>query len=386
MTSKNIAKKIFQRLSHLQHGHLTLTTPDGKQHQFEGKQTGYTADIEILDWGVFKNIAFKGDIGFAEDYRDGNWQTTNIKHLVCLILQNRSVFDDYTKGMPFVSWLINTGYLFRQNSLKGSKQNIHSHYDLGNEFYSLWLDPSMTYSSAVFAKNNEPLKQAQDNKYDRIIERLNSSTGDLLEIGCGWGGFAERCIDNTDRDIKCITLSEEQHRYAQKRLTDKASVQLEDYRHQSGKYDNIVSIEMFEAVGEKYWNIYFSKLKSLLKNKGNAVIQTITINDEDFPRYRRSGDFIRSYIFPGGMLPSPSVFKHQAKQAGLKVSDEFYFGKDYARTLDIWLLSFEGKIKELKQIGLDDAFIRLWRFYLAACSAGFETQRTNVMQVQLDHA
>ena len=244
----------------------------------------------------------------------------------------------------------------------------------------------MTYSAAIYKDQNETLEQAQHNKYDRIVDCLNQNSGSLLEVGCGWGGFAERAQDKGDFGIKGITLSEEQHDYARDRLGQKANIVLEDYRHQNGKFDNLVSIEMFEAVGERYWPTYFNKIGDLLSKNGKAVIQTITMNEHDFPRYRRGGDFIRSYIFPGGMLPSPSRFREEAEKAGLKAGNESYFGQDYATTLEHWLKDFEAKRDEVKALGFDDGFIRLWRFYLAACVAGFRTGRTDVMQVELAHA
>ncbi len=386
MLNKSTAQKLLSHLDKLEKGNLKLTTPDGQNYEFSGSQPGYSANIIVNKWTVFSNIALRGDIGFAEDYRDGNWHSNNVKDLVCLILDNRSALDKYTKGNKLLSWITKLGYFFNRNSIKGSKNNIHAHYDLGNDFYSLWLDETMTYSSAIYKHPNESIEDAQLNKYDRIIERLNTNSGNLLEVGCGWGGFSERCLEKQDRDIKGITLSEEQYDFAKKRLFTRANIRLEDYRHQNRKYDNIVSIEMFEAVGEKYWQTYFGKLKQLLKQKGNAIIQTITINDNDFPRYRNTSDFIRSYIFPGGMLPCPSVFKQQAEKAGFKAYDEFSFGQDYAKTLDQWLHAFDKKEPELKNLGFDDKFMRLWRFYLAACYAGFKTNRTDVIQVQLCHA
>ena len=206
-----------------------------------------------------------------------------------------------------------------------------------------------------------------------------------MEIGCGWGGFAERALAAGDFDLTGVTLSEQQHEFATQRLGNKADIRLEDYRHQNGKFDHIVSIEMFEAVGERYWATYFEKVKNMLSQNGKAMIQTITMNEKDFPRYRQGGDFIRSYIFPGGMLPSPSRFKEEAAKAGLRIADQYHFGLDYARTLQIWLDQFDAKIPEIKALGYDDGFIRLWRFYLAACAAGFRTGRTDVMQVELQH-
>lgn len=376
----------YKKLEDIHCGTLTLTTPDGQIRSFEGQQPGQKADILIHNWYVIPHMARKGDIGFAEDYRLENWTTTDLTALLIFALENQDVFAKFIHGHKFsqlLSWLSSQ---LRMNTLSGSKKNIHAHYDLGNQFYKLWLDPSMTYSAALYNKGDETLSEAQDNKYDRILAGLDKSSGTMLEIGCGWGGFAERAIAQGDYDIKGITLSEEQHIYAQQRLQHKALINLEDYRHQRGKFDHIVSIEMFEAVGERYWPTYFNTLKGLLQYKGKAMIQTITMDESCFSHYRQSGDFIRTYIFPGGMLPSSSRFNEEASQAGLKAGNHFYFGQDYARTLENWLVRFDQNVMRVKALGFDDGFIRLWRFYLAACIAGFKTGRTNVMQVELCHA
>lgn len=386
MLAKIASDQLFKRLDSLESGTLELTTPDGKTRTFEGKAPGEHANIELRDWRVVSNMIQKGDIGFAEDYRAGKWETDNLTALTILALTNRTALDRLVAGNNFSRTLSMLSYLLRLNSLKGSRKNIHAHYDLGNEFYKLWLDPSMTYSSAIFKSPTESLEQAQHNKYDRILDCLGQSSGSILEVGCGWGGFAERAQTRGDFGLRGVTLSEEQHAYAQQRLGTSADIVLEDYRHQTGKFDNIVSIEMFEAVGERYWQTYFSKIGNLLNKNGKAVIQTITMNEQDFPRYRKGGDFIRSFIFPGGMLPSPTRFREEANQAGLKAGNEFYFGQDYARTLEQWLNDFDQKRDQIKALGFDDGFIRLWRFYLAACIAGFKTGRTDVMQVELSHA
>lgn len=346
---------------------------------------GEKAHLKIRDWDVISNMMTKGDIGFAEDYRAGKWQADNLISLSALGLKNKKALDRLVMGGAFSRTASMFSYLLKRNTIKGSRRNIHEHYDLGNNFYSLWLDPSMTYSSALY-QGPESLEQAQNNKYDRIIDCLNAKSGNVLEVGCGWGGFAERAHGRGDFDLKGITLSEEQHIFAAKRTSGYADIALEDYRHQTGTYDRIVSIEMFEAVGEKFWPVYFSKLGSLLKPGGKAVIQTITINDMDFARYRNSGDFIRSFIFPGGMLPSPSRFKQEAVKAGLRVDSPFFFGLDYARTLGEWLTRFDAKRDEVKALGFDDGFVRLWRFYLAACAGAFKAGRTDVMQVEVSHA
>ena len=386
MFAEKISDQVFKRLDAIKSGRLHLTTPDGKTRTFEGRTPGEDAHIELRDWGVIPNMIRKGDIGFAEDYRAGKWETDNLTALTTLGLTNRQAMDQLVTGTGMSRTAAMLSYLLKLNSLKGSKKNIHAHYDLGNDFYKLWLDPSMTYSAAIFKDSNEPLEQAQHNKYDRIVDCLDQKSGSLLEVGCGWGGFAERAMERADFGIKGVTLSEEQHDYARERLGNKAKIALEDYRHQEGKFNNIVSIEMFEAVGERYWPTYFSKIGSLLNKDGKAVIQTITMNEKDFPRYRRGGDFIRSYIFPGGMLPSPSRFKEEAAKVGLKTGNEFYFGQDYASTLEKWLETFDQKRDDVKALGFDDGFIRLWRLYLAACVSGFRTGRTDVMQVELSHA
>lgn len=386
MYAKIAADQLFKKLDTIESGKLTVITPDGKIRTFSGTKEGETAKIELKNWRVISNMVQRGDIGFAEDYRAGNWDTDNLVGLTTLGLVNRSALDQVIAGSSFSRTLSMLSYLLRLNTLNGSRRNIHAHYDLGNDFYKLWLDPTMTYSAAIYNHQKETLEEAQNNKYDRILDCLQGHTGSILEVGCGWGGFAERALDRGDFGIKGITLSDEQHDFACKRLGSNAKIALEDYRHQQGKYDHIVSIEMFEAVGEKFWNTYFTKISSLLKSNGSAVVQTITMNERDFPRYRKGGDFIRSYIFPGGMLPSPSRFKAEAQKAGLRCDNEFFFGQDYARTLEEWLLAFDNNKRQITAMGFDEGFIRLWRLYLAGCIAGFRTNRTNVMQVELRHA
>ena len=385
MLEQIASDQLFKRLDKLESGSLLLKTPDGKSRMFEGKNPGEKAELELRSWKVVTNMLQRGDIAFAEDYRAGNWDTDNLVALASLGIKNKAALDDMVAGNSLWRRVSMLSYLLKLNTLGGSKKNIHAHYDLGNDFYKLWLDEGMTYSSALYKNDNETLPEAQNNKYDRMIEALGKDNGSLLEVGCGWGAFAERAAAKGDYNIKGITLSQEQYHYARTRLGASANVVLEDYRHQSGKFDNIISIEMFEAVGERFWPTYFSKMGDLLKSNGRAVIQTITMNENDFPRYRRGGDFIRSFIFPGGMLPSPSRFKEEAGRAGLQTGSEFYFGQDYARTLEIWLKNFEQKREEVKALGFDDGFIRLWRFYLAACASGFKTGKTNVMQIELAH-
>ena len=386
MLARFASDNFLKSLDRLEFGVLELATPDGRRHIFEGKNPGARAQLQMHDWRVVSNMAVKGDVGFAEDYRSGFWETDNLQNLITLGIQNDGIASRYIFGSRFFQVMACLSCMLRRNTVKGSKANIHQHYDLGNDFYALWLDPSMTYSSALFKNPGENLEQAQNNKYDRILERLGGTSGSLLEIGCGWGGFAERAGASGDFAVKGITLSKEQFQYARRRLGQRADIALEDYRHQQGRFDHIVSIEMFEAVGEQYWPTYFSKLGGLLKQGGTAVIQTITIEDSRFELYRRTSDFIRSYIFPGGMLPGPARFAQEAGKAGLRINDQYCFGQDYAQTLELWLAQFDEKRESIKSMGFDDGFIRLWRFYLAACIAGFRTGRTNVMQAELQHA
>lgn len=385
MMDKTITMQFLKALEQLEFGAMHVTTPDGKQYSFYGKQPGEHSTLYLLDWRAIRQFASKGDTGFAEAYRDGWWDSDDLAKLFTVGLQNEKALNSYIYGGIIGRVAARISYLFTRNTLNGSKKNIHAHYDLGNDFYKLWLDETMTYSAALFDAPNQPLVQAQHNKYDRILNRLPNS-GRLLEIGCGWGGFAERALHKNDYELKGLTISKAQHDYAQQRVGNNATIALEDYRLQQGKFDNIVSIEMFEAVGEKYWPTYFGKLQSLLASKGKAIIQTITIKDEYFDSYRRGGDMIRTYIFPGGMLPSFSRFQQEAGKAGLQITDSHGFGKDYALTLQHWLNNFEAKLADVKNLGFDNAFIRLWRFYLTCCIASFNVSRTDVMQVELQHA
>ena len=388
MYNKWIIDTVLKKLDTLSHGQLTLVTPDGKTRTFVGKQDGDTATLHMHDWSVIPNIVKRGDIGFAEGYRQGKWSTDNLVGLLTLGLVNRTALDAVIAGRKWSRTLAALSYMLRVNTLRGSRKNIHAHYDLGNSFYKLWLDSTMTYSSAMYNNADDDLSTAQRNKYNRIVQQMDTPSGKVLEIGSGWGGFAEHALQQGDFDIKGITLSTEQLAYSQQRLQPykTAHMALEDYRLQQGTFDRIVSIEMFEAVGEKFWSTYFQKLQSLLKSNGRAVIQVITMNDKDFPRYRKGGDFIRSYIFPGGMLPSPSKFSEHARKADLHCENIYCFGQHYARTLQTWLNNFDARHSQILQLGFDEGFMRLWRFYLAGCIAGFKTGRTDVMQVDLVHA
>jgi cyclopropane-fatty-acyl-phospholipid synthase len=373
--------RLYSQLEKLHWGTLTLTTPDGITRQYSGADPSGTAvSMTVKDWSVIPNLLLKGDIGFAEDYRDNKWETDNLTALLTLALKNRAPFDKFVLGKTLFRAFENLKYLLTRNSLKGSRKNIEAHYDLGNEFYAQWLDPSMTYSSAVFSNEGQTLEAAQANKYDLILNQLDRKDGSLLEIGCGWGGFIKHAQANGNFDVKGLTLSPSQLSYAAQQTEGQANIELKDYRHEKKQYDSIVSIEMFEAVGEDYWPVYFKQISKLLNRGGRAVIQTITINEMDFERYRKGSDFIRTYIFPGGMLPSTRRFIQEAEKAGLIVSPPTHHGTHYAKTLNLWLKNFDAAEATLNKLGFDKPFTKLWRFYLAACSAGFATGRTDVIQ------
>lgn len=387
MLLKKTSDRFLRKLDGIRQGHLQVEMPNGRSYQFGNESHKKPVNLVIKDWRVLENLAVRGDTGFAEDYRSGKWDTNDLTSLLTIGLLNEKAVDQMISGSKSFQLLSRLSYFMRRNTIDGSKKNIHAHYDLGNDFYSLWLDKTMTYSSAIFKNTDDTLERAQHNKYDRLIERFESNNPSVLEIGCGWGGFAERCSDKMSASkVDGVTISDEQYHFAKDRLGDKAQVIKKDYRLLEGQYDQIVSIEMFEAVGEEYWSTYFKKVKSLLKEKGSALIQTITIADDKFESYRKGSDVIRSLIFPGGMLPSPKVFEQVAQADGLRMTDKFEFGQDYATTLEIWLENFDSKYVEIKKMGYDDGFIRLWRFYLASCIAGFRTGRINVMQAELRHA
>jgi len=387
MISRMAADQFFRILDRAPEGRFRISCPDGKVRELGSGQNGSVAELSIEDWSVFRSALQKGELGLVESYRQGLWSTPDLTNVLVTGMQNAESLISLIRGGFLTRAASRALYAMRANSVRGSRKNIQAHYDLGNDFYQLWLDPSMSYSSALYQGDADiSLEQAQMNKYDRMLDLLQCDQGSLLEIGCGWAGFAERALERGDFDYRGITLSEEQKAFADSRLDSRDQVVLQDYRHQEGKYKNIVSIEMFEAVGEKYWPLYFAKLKSLLAEGGKAAIQSITIKNESFEKYRSRGDMFRTYIFPGGMLPSPQRFSEEAERAGLRLTDQFDFGQDYAKTVETWLQNFEDNIDQVRAQNYDESFIRLWRFYLAACIAGFKSGNTGVMQVQLTHA
>ena len=389
------AKTLLTLLTQLSSGYLKVTLPNGEKREFGNHSDALHAEIHILEWSVFKEIMSHGDIGFAESYIQGKWNTPDLKALLELAIRNRTILEKAIYGNWYGSIFYRFKHWLRDNSKAGSRKNIHAHYDLGNAFYTLWLDPTMSYSSAWFSEGDKQnLADAQRAKIARILDSLHTKPGDhVLEIGCGWGGVMEESLRNY-RSITGLTLSTEQKAFAEKRLAAVQTqitnpptfeVRLQDYRDCQEKFDGIASVEMFEAVGEKHWPEYFETIAQCLKAGGKACIQTIVIAEDLFDRYRRNTDFIQQYVFPGGMLPSRSSFKASAAKAGLRIEDEFEFGRDYAKTLCLWRDSFNQKIQEVRQLGFDEAFIRLWNFYLMYCAAGFTERNIDVVQFTLSH-
>ena len=383
----NLAARIVIRmLERIATGRLHVTLPSGANLAFG--PGGAQAEIVFHDWREFGRILRDGDIGFAEGWLDQQWHTPDLPALLELLAANREPLSGPLYGSFAGRLFHRLAHAFRANTRSGSRRNIAAHYDLGNDFYALWLDPGMTYSSALFLDGIQTLDSAQRAKYERILERIAPAPdARILEIGCGWGGFAELAAAEKCR-VTGLTLSLEQLAYARARIAaagqaGRASVELRDYRDEHGTYDAVVSIEMFEAVGERWWPAYFGKVAEVLRPGGKAVIQAIVIDDALFERYRMGSDFIQKYIFPGGMLASPSRIRELARQAGFAIEDEFSFGPDYRRTLMAWREKFLERSDAVRALGFDERFMRMWEFYFAYCMAGFASGSTDVMQFTL---
>jgi cyclopropane-fatty-acyl-phospholipid synthase len=338
--------------------------------------------LRIADWRAARAALASGDVGFAESYLDGLWDTRDLVQLLTVVAANQPALERAFYGRWWMRALLRVRHLRRANTRRQARRNIVAHYDLGNDFFRLWLDPTMTYSSALFAGDfAQPLAQAQQAKYDRMLAELRlPPRARVLEIGCGWGGFAETAARAGHR-VTGISLSGAQTAYARARLGGHdADLRVQDYRDVRGTFDGVASIEMFEAVGERYWPVYFRAVRRALATGGRACIQAITIAEHRFARYRTQSDFIQQYIFPGGMLASPSRLVAEAEAAGLSLVSAHTFGVDYAETLKRWLQAFEAALPGIRAQGFDERFIRCWRFYLAYCAAGFDTQTTDVGQ------
>ncbi len=386
-----VGRKVFDLLLRCDKGKLQIQLPDGETLMFDSGNDGPSADIVLNNWRLPRLVALGGTIGVGESYMDGDWSSSDITQVLTYFLVNRTIYDDVAGQSVIVNTLESLRHWFNRNTRTGSKKNIAAHYDLGNEFYSLWLDPSMTYSSAIYGDGANSLERAQHDKYKSLADRMGiTRDSHVLEIGCGWGGFAEYVGSEIGARVTGLTISAEQLAFAQQRikragLENLVDLKFQDYRDETGKYDHIASIEMFEAVGEEYWPTYFSKIKECLKPNGTAGLQIITIKNENFETYRRRPDFIQRYIFPGGMLPSPDALSDVTGAEGLSLSDERIFAEDYARTLREWRERFQEKWNDVKALGFDERFKKMWEFYLHYCEAGFSTKGIDVRQMFYRH-
>ena len=380
------ADLFFSVLSQGKFGSIEVYYEKKKIFFHRGNLPGPNARIKLLDKKCLDDFFLKGDLGWAESYIESNWESTNLSDFLEWGAKNFHEFSKYIRGKWFIILYLRLKHYLNRNSKTGSKKNISFHYDLGNSFYEKWLDKSMTYSSGMFKKSSDDLYDAQLNKYRNLAKITDIKNKDkVLEIGCGWGGFSCFLAKNFSADVTAITISKKQYekvkeKVYKEKLTEKVNVKLTDYREIKGLYDKIVSIEMFEAVGEKYWSKYFDVLGSNLKHNGAIGLQTITIEDKFFKKYRKFPDFIQTYIFPGGMLPSIEEMSKVLKSKGLTIEKKQMFGNDYAKTLKMWSKSFESSWDNIKKEGFNDTFRRMWRYYLGYCEGGFKSGNINVGQ------
>ncbi|MCU0829628.1 MAG: cyclopropane-fatty-acyl-phospholipid synthase family protein [Tabrizicola sp.] len=378
----------FEVASRLGEGRLDFILPDGRRFRIEGRAPGIMAEIQVLNADLFARLVREGDLGFCDAYLDGWWTSPNLQDFLDLIQRpaNNIVGDAYP-GLSLLRAYERMRFWLQSNSKRQAKKNIQYHYDLGNEFYRLWLDETMTYSSAIFQNPQESLEAAQTRKYASMVDQMGAQAGEhVLEIGCGWGGFAEYAAKERGLRVTGLTISQAQHDFAVERiakagLSDRVQIKLQDYRDERGSYDGIASIEMFEAVGERYWPVYFDSLRERLKPGRNATLQIITIADERWHLYRKGVDFIQKYIFPGGMLPAPSVLRAEVEKAGLRVKGSIEFGESYSLTLRRWHETFSDRWADVRKLGFDERFKRMWDFYLASCAGAFHGGNCDVTQI-----
>lgn len=380
-------RQALRLATRIQHGELVIVLPDGRRLRFKGSEPGPRAELVVHDFSFAARLAGGGDLGFAEAYLRREWDTPDLARFLELFAVNYPVIETLLAGKPLVRlWQLFQHFL-RRNTRVQARRNIHAHYDLGNRFYSAWLDQTMTYSSALFSPGETDLAAAQTRKYRALAEQSGIKPGDeVLEIGSGWGGFAEYAAREIGCKVTGLTISREQFDFARERihkagLSDRVTFKLQDYRDETGAYDRIASIEMFEAVGEAFWPAYFGQLRDRLRPGGTVGLQVITIRDESFRIYRRELDFIRAYIFPGGMLPTPTIMKSLGEHFGLSLAHERIFGLDYATTLASWRDRFRAAWPHLIPLGFDERFRRMWEYYLAYCEAGFRTGNIDVRQM-----
>lgn len=381
--------RVFARAQGLGYGRIDVVLPDGRRFRVQGAQPGPAAEITVHNPDVFARLIREGDMGFSDAYLEGWWSTPDLQAFLDLITAENDTLYSGFPGQGLVRAFERLRHWLRSNTKRQAKKNIAYHYDLGNDFYALWLDDSMTYSSALFRTGQESLERAQEQKYEALVDSLGLQPGaHVLEIGCGWGGFAEYAAAKRGLRVTGLTISQAQHDFAVERmrragLSDRVEIKLQDYRDERGTYDAIASIEMFEAVGEKYWPAYFDTVRDRLAPGGRATIQVITVPDASFPVYRKNVDFIQKHIFPGGMLISPAVFRQQAGRAGLDWLKSFEFGDSYSETLRRWHQTFAEKWARIEALGYDGRFRRMWDFYLTSCAAAFRAGTCDVTQITL---
>lgn len=380
---------VFAQGQKLNHGRVDIVLPDGRIFRLEGKQPGPVGVMTIHNTDTFARMIREGDMGFCDAYLDGWWSSPDLQSFLDWAHHdNYEVYDNFP-GQWLVRFFERARHLLNNNSKRQAKKNISYHYDLGNDFYRLWLDDTMTYSSGIFETGQESMEAAQTAKYASIVDQMGAKPGQhVLEIGCGWGGFAEYAAKERGLRVTGLTISQEQHDFAVQRiadagLSDQVEIKLQDYRDETGTYDGIASIEMFEAVGEKYWPIYFDKVRDCLRPGANATLQVITLQDKRWEIYRKGVDFMQKYIFPGGMLPSPSVLRTEAGKAGLSVERSIEFGQSYSQTLRRWYDTFNARWSEVEKLGFDARFQRMWNFYLTSCAASFASGNCDVTQITL---
>lgn len=387
MTGPSLKSRIFLKLlQNTKGGSLSVTLPDEHVEHFGDGPVGI--NLRITEWSVIDDLLDKGDLGLAEAIIDNRLQVDDVVALIEWACRNDDAVERMIHGTWFGTMAARLRRLMARNTRRGAKKNIMAHYDLGNDFYRLWLDQSMTYSSAIFSDEAKSLEQAQRAKYDRIIDRLNIKSGDhVLEIGCGWGGFFSRAVERTGCKVTAVMNSPAQAQHnrdliARRGFADQIDLRQIDYRDIDGRFDKIVSIEMIEAIGEKNWGSFFGKVSSSLKANGEAMIQSITIQDHLFDSYRTKTDFIQRYVFPGGMLLAPKVFENHGSASGLRGSAPYEFGHSYAETLKEWRNNFERLEPSVRQMGFDDQFLRMWKLYLSYCEGAFRAARINVGHYQ----
>jgi len=374
-------------MKHLRRGRVDFILPDGRTFRAEAPEPGYVAVLEVHNPDLFARLIREGDLGFSEAYLDGWWSTPDLMAFMDLVSDDAEAVYDGFPGQTLVRAYEKMRFWLQSNSKKQARKNISYHYDLGNDFYGLWLDDTMTYSSAKYISGQEDLEKAQTQKYASMVDEMGAKPGDhVLEIGCGWGGFAEYAAKERGLRVTCLTISEEQYKFAVDRiekagLSDMVEFKLQDYRDETGTYDGIASIEMFEAVGEKYWPIYFDTVRERLKPGARGTFQIIMVQDRRWDVYKRGVDFIQKYIFPGGMLPAPTILRETIGKAGLEVTQSVEFGQSYSETLRRWYETFNEKWDQVAELGFDDRFRRMWNFYLTSCAGAFRGGICDVTQI-----